>query len=120
MSSAQAPYRGRVQAQGDDIDKKHLGGYSEPWAQHTPVTDDEGFEFLAKLEGQCKKHELELRKIPFSKAKRFIKRASEQGGVEPEGQPRSFYNKTDSKYHNVRVDIEIISGLTFIPAKQSK
>lgn len=122
MSSEQPDYRGRVQAQGDDIDKKkHSGGYSESWAQHTPVTDVEGFEFLAKLEGQCNKSQLEIRRIPFSRARRFIKVASEGGGVTPESQPRSYYyNKHDKKYSNVRVDIEISSGSTFIPTKQSK
>lgn len=59
--------------------------------------------------------------MPFNRARRFIKVASELNGVEPEGQPRSYYyNPNDPKYHNVRVDIEIISGKTFIPAKQSK
>ncbi|MEA5575822.1 hypothetical protein [Anabaena sp. UHCC 0451] len=40
MSSSQAPYRGAVQAQGDDITKK--GGYTCSWAEDKPVTDEEG------------------------------------------------------------------------------
>ena len=44
-------FRGRVQAQGDDIKKK--GGYSQAWAQDISVTDQEGLEFLAKIEAQC-------------------------------------------------------------------
>ncbi|HBE20047.1 MAG TPA: hypothetical protein DEG17_00805 [Cyanobacteria bacterium UBA11149] len=101
---SQAPYRGRVQAQGDDIEKD--GGYSCPWAQNVPVTDRDGLSFLAKIEEQCTKSQKAQRKQAFAKAKRFVKLASEQGGVRPEAQPRSFQ---DSKrtVSNARVDIEI-------------
>lgn len=109
-------FRGRVQAQGDDIKKK--GGYSQAWAQDISVTDQEGLEFLAKIEAQCTESQRELRKSPFKRARRFIENASKQGGVGPESQPGSFYyKKDDKKYSNVRVDIEIASGLTFIPVK---
>ncbi|MFE1746639.1 hypothetical protein [Coleofasciculus sp. H7-2] len=120
MSSSQAPYpyRGRVQAQGEDIQQD--GGYSHPWAQNNPVTDQDGLSFLAKIEGQCSEPQKALRKIPFAKARRFVKQASEQGGVGPETQPHSFQDpKRDRrKYNSVRVDIEIVSGLTFVPLKK--
>ncbi|MFN9867942.1 MAG: hypothetical protein ACK568_12905, partial [Pseudanabaena sp.] len=109
-----------VQAQGDDIDKKkHPGGYSESWARHTPVTDVEGFEFLAKLEGQCSESEKAQRKQAFVKAKRFIKNASNSGGVDPNSQPHSFQDLKRT-VSNARVDIEIISGKTFIPIEQKQ
>ena len=66
MSNAQEPYRGRLQAQGKDI--KQDGGYSQPWARHTPVTDQEGFEFLDKIERQCSESERAERKQAFAKA----------------------------------------------------
>lgn len=118
MSSSQEPYRGRVQAQGDDIEQD--GGYSCSWAQDKPVTDREGLSFLAKIEAQCNDHQKELRKVPFAKARRFVKQASQQGGVGPEAQPPSFQDpKRDRrKYNSVRVDIEIISGLTFVPFQE--
>jgi len=118
MSSSQAPYRGRVQAQGEDIEQD--GGYSYPWAQTKPVTDQDGLSFLAKIEEQCSELQKALRKIPFAKARRFVKQASEQGGVGPEAQPHSFQDpKRDRrKYNSVRVDIEIQSGLTFVPLKK--
>ena len=119
MSSSQAPYRGRVQAQGEDIQQD--GGYSYPWAQNNPVTDQEGLLFLSKIEGQCSEPQKTLRKVPFAKAKRFVKQASEQGGVGPEAQPHSFQDpKLERKYSSVRVDIEIGSGLTFIPSKKAQ
>lgn len=117
MSSSQAPYRGRVQAQGEDI-QQH-GGYSCPWAKSEPVTDQEGLSFLDKIEGECSDSQQALRKMPFKRARRFVENASKQGGVGPEAQPGSFYyRKDDKKYSSVRVDIEIGSGKTFIPVEQ--
>ncbi|MFM6082694.1 MAG: hypothetical protein ACKPCI_29980 [Dolichospermum sp.] len=48
MSSSQAPYRGAVQAQGDDITKR--GGYTRSWAEEKPVTDEEGLDLLRKYQ----------------------------------------------------------------------
>jgi len=117
MSSSSAPYRGRVQAQGDDIEQE--GGYSYPWAQSEPVTDEEGLKFLDIIKEQCSKSQQAKRKQAFAKAKRFVENASEQGGVGPEAQPHSFQdrNRTVKK---ARVDIEINRGLTFIPATEKK
>jgi hypothetical protein len=113
----QAPFRGRVQAQGDDINQH--GGYSSSWAQQIPVTDEDGLSFLAKIEEQCNESQQFHRKQAFDKAKNFIKNASKQGGVGPESQPHPFQ---DPKYKilKARVDIEIHCGLTFIPMKKAK
>ena len=117
MSSSQAPCRGRVQAQGDDIEQD--GGYSYPWAQKDPISDRDGLSFLANIEEQCSDSQKAERKQAFVKAKRFVDNASKQGGVGPESQPHSFQ---DSKrtVKNARVDIEIRSGLTFVPFKEAK
>jgi len=117
MSSSQAPYRGVVQAQGDDITKK--GGYTRAWAENNPVTDEEGLSFLAKIEGECSNSELVERKQAFAKAKRFVKNATQQGGVGPESQPHSFQDPKRT-VSNARVDIEIRSGITFIPKKSAE
>jgi len=97
MSSSSEPYRGRVQAQGDDIQQE--GGYSCSW--------------------QCSECQREERKQAFRKAERFVTNASEQGGVTPEAQPHSFQD-SKRKTKNARVDIEIRSGLTFIPSPQTE
>jgi len=117
MSSSSAPYRGRVQAQGDDIEQK--GGYSCSWAQSEPVTDREGLSFLAKIKAECNQSQQAERKQAFIRAERFVKSAGQLGGVGPEAQPRSFkdHNRT---VKNARVDIEITLGLTFIPATDKK
>jgi hypothetical protein len=117
MSSSQAPYRGSVQAQGDDIKKK--GGYTRSWAEDKPVTDEEGLSFLANIEGECSNSEKAQRKQAFAKARRFVKKASQQGGVEPESQPHSFQDPKRT-VGNARVDIEIRSGITFIPTQQAE
>ena len=112
MSSSQAPYRGAVQAQGDDITKK--GGYTSSWAEDKPITDEEGLSFLAKIQEECSNSQKVERKGAFAKAKNFVKRASQQGGVGPESQPHSFQDPKRT-VSNARVDIEIRSGITFIP-----
>jgi hypothetical protein len=40
MSSLEMPYRGRVQAQGNDI--YITGGYSHSWSENLPVTEQQG------------------------------------------------------------------------------
>lgn len=119
MPSATSPYRGRVQAQGADIDIDQKGGYSQSWARSEPVTDVEGLDFLAKIEGQCSKAQKKERESLFDRARRFVERASEQGGVPPEAQPRSFRDPKRT-IPDARVDIEIDSGITFVPANKQK
>jgi hypothetical protein len=117
MSSSETPYRGRLQAQGEDIKKD--GGYSYPWAQNIPVTDEEGLLFLSKIELQCSESQHAQRKQAFAKAKRFINNASKEGGVGPESQPHSFQD-SKRRIKDARVDIEISIGLTFVPSKKEK
>ncbi len=112
MSSLPALYRGRVQAQGDDISV--TGGYSHSWAENCPITEQQGLIFIDKIEEQCTSPQIAERERAFYKARRFVRNASKQGGVCPEGQPHSFQDPK-RKVYNARVDIEIASGLTFIP-----
>ncbi len=111
-----APFRGRVQAQGDDI--RQDGGYSESWAQDIPVTDQQGLDFLDKIERKCNESQKRERKQAFIKAKNFVERASELGGVDAY-LTRSFKDRKRS-VSNARVDIEVHDGLTFIPVEQTK
>jgi len=118
MSGAQAPFHGRVQAQGYDIVQN--GGYSHPWAQNTPITAQEGLEFLVKIEEQCNQSQKLERKTAFIKAKRFVKQVGEQGGIGIASEKHSLsFQDPKRTIHNARVDIETI-GKTFIPIGQSK
>jgi hypothetical protein len=120
MPSANSPYRGRVQAQGADIDIDQKGGYSESWARSEPVTDVEGLDFLAKIEGQCSKAQKKERESLFRRARRFVKNAGEQGGVPPEAQPHPFEDPKRRTIFDARVDIEIKTGITFVPINKPK
>ncbi|PZV27239.1 MAG: hypothetical protein DCF12_05435 [Snowella sp.] len=117
MPSAKPPYRGRFQAQGEDIDIYQKGGYSHSWARDQPVTEVEGLEFLANIKKECNDSQQNQRSSAFEKAENCIKRASETGGVEPMGKPISM-NFFDRKrtIRNARVDLEIHRGKTFIPS----
>lgn len=119
MSSAQLPYRGRVQAQGADIDVDQKGGYSQSWAKSEPVTDVEGLDFLAKIEADCNEAQRKVREVPFKKARCFVQNASKVGGVSPDAQPPSFQDPKRN-IPDARVDIEIHSGITFFPANKQK
>jgi len=119
MSSANPPYRGRVQAQGADIDINQKGGYSQSWARSEPITDVEGLNFLAKIEGQCSKAQKKERESLFKRARRFVQNAGKAGGVLPEAQPHRFEDPKRT-IPDARVEIEIHSGITFVPADKQK
>jgi hypothetical protein len=119
MSNSQASHRGRIQAQGDDLNRKQKGGYSRSWAQNQPITDQEGLSFLDEIKAQCNQSEQKERKMAFKKAKQFIMNASKQGGVGPESQPPSFKDR-NPKPTNARVDIEIKKGSAFIPYQKKE
>jgi hypothetical protein len=73
---------------------------------------------FANIKEQCGECQREEWKQAFRKAERFVTNAGEQGGVTPETQPHSFQD-SKRKTKNARVDIEIRSGLTFIPSPQT-
>jgi hypothetical protein len=116
MPTTPQPYRGSVQAQGDDINED--GGYTHSWARDTPVTDEEGLRFLGKIKEQCNDSQKKERSSAFVRAENFIRNASQNGGVSPESQPHSFQNPKRT-ISNARVDIEIRKGLTFVPAQNT-
>ena len=94
--------RGRIQAQGGGIDK------SEPWAQGTPPTVEQGLELLDALKGQLSVKEFQAREQAFRRAERFIINAGQGGGVGPPGQ--SFLEQGTK---DIRIDIDIFSGTAF-------
>ncbi|GBF81163.1 hypothetical protein [Aphanothece sacrum] len=69
------------------------------FSQETPEVPDvrylDNFSSLThkrNIEGQCNESQQAQRNMAFAKAKRFVKNASQQGGVGPEAQPPSFQN----------------------------
>lgn len=97
-------YRGRIQAQGGGLEK------SVPWAQKTPPTVAQGLSMLNDLKMLLSKKELNDRARSFDRAERFIINAGNGGGALPPGASFLMLGTKD-----VRVDIEIQSGVAFVP-----
>ncbi len=96
-------HRGRIQAQGENLEA------SEAWSQNKPPTKNDGLTMLDRLKNKIPKFEVNKRKKAFLKASRFI----EQGPHEVVNSPvkRSFKVKGTKRE---RVDIEIQKGEAFV------
>lgn len=97
-------HRGRIQAQGDGLEE------SESWNENTPITHADGIAKKTKLKGKLSKRELNVRVDAFNKAKTFIDRARDEGGVTAEVSKTYMVKGEDKK----RVDIEVRAGEAFV------
>lgn len=97
-------HRGRIQAQGDGLEE------SESWSENTPITHSVGLAKKEDLKNKLSRRELNLRADAFNKAKKFIDRAGDAGGVTAEVS-KTYMVKSEAQK---RVDIEVISGEAFI------
>lgn len=95
-------HRGRIQAQGEGLEK------SVSWAQDEPLTREEGLNLLERLIKMLTRQEFERREKPFEEAKRYIEGV--QGGADAV-KKKSFRNL---RSRDARVDIEILSGKAFV------
>ena len=96
-------HRGRIQAQGENLEA------SESWSQNKAPTKEDGLNMLEKLRNKIPKKEAKKRESAFKKAEKFIKRASEIGGIDAPSE--TTFAKMDSEE---RIDIEIKKGKAFI------
>lgn len=85
---------------------------SEAWAQALPLTAVDGKAMLRRLQARLPPRELGMRLQAMVAANAFIDRCEVVGGV-PAQVRRSFNVSGDRQ--NRRVDIEIISGVAFVP-----
>jgi len=99
---AEKKHRGRIQAQGGELEK------SAKWAQDEPLTKSEGLALLSELKSKLSKKEFQDRADQFAEAERYIQNI--QGGADAV-KKKSFRNR---KTQNIRVDIEILAGTAFI------
>lgn len=96
--------RGRLQAQGDDLEK------SEHWATDSIVTKIDGNVMLENLKDQLTRAELSARSLALQKAKRMIDNAPPAG---IQGQiKKSYYNSPQNR--EIRIDVEINAGTAFV------
>jgi hypothetical protein len=94
-------HRGRIQAQGNGVEK------SVTWSQDEPLSREQGKTLLQQLKSQLSDKEHAERAEQFDQAERYIEGAN---GI-PAPERRTFQNR---KTKDVRVDIEVLAGRAFI------
>ena len=94
-------HRGRIQAQGNGVEK------SVTWSQDEPLSREQGKTLLQQLKGQLSEKEHAERAEQFEQAERYIEGAN---GI-PAPERRTFQNR---KTKDVRVDIEVLAGRAFV------
>lgn len=97
-------HRGRIQAQGNGLEK------SESWSKDEPLTKQDGLGLLNKLWSKLSKKEKKERIKQYEDAKRYIENV--KGGVDATVK-KTFRNR---KTKDTRIDIEILAGTAFIIA----
>lgn len=105
-------HRGRLQVQGDDMDKE----LSSPWSQDTPFPASLAITQLESLRTQCCRTILTLRAQAFQKAERYITNARHQDGLHAPVMKTFRNDNLPQKNKTARVDIEVIEGIAFINA----
>jgi hypothetical protein len=102
----QISHRGRIQAQGKDLEE------SEAWSQDKPITLQEGVNLLDVLKNKLDVSDRNLRLDAFERCKTFMEHLHSQGGwnVKKAGKP---FKKSFPVQGPERVDLEIQSGEAF-------
>lgn len=102
-------HRGRIQAQGDRLQK------SVTWGQDTPLTLAEGLALLDKLYAQLSPAERESRRGAFSQVEQWMIRAYEAKGLD--AVVSDSFPKPNKSKTGIRIDIEILSGSAFVSGR---
>lgn len=95
------PHRGRIQAQGKDLEK------SVSWAQDEPLSKEDALNLLDKLKKLLTPKELKEREKQIRQAKRYIENVN--GGVDAI-KKKAFVNVKEK----TRIDIEVLGGTAFV------
>jgi hypothetical protein len=96
-------HRGRFQAQGGGVEE------SIAWAQDVAPTVGEGLQMLNQLADKLAPTERRKRSEAFDKARAYVKRAGEHGGVD------AVDRKSWPRGSDIRVDLEVLIGRAFVP-----
>jgi hypothetical protein len=103
-----AQNRGRLQAQGPDIEEP---GPAFAWAQSRPPSKVAAQAGLHTMQQACTKSQLARRTVAFSEAGTFVAAGPYEA---PPPVLRSFFNRNlPSKFRSCRVDVEIWKGGAF-------
>ena len=100
------PHRGRIQAQGGGTER------SVSWAQDKPPTTEDGLRLVTDLIAKLTAAEFNERAPAFEKAREFITRAGEHGGVD------AVISKSWAVRGAIRVDLEVKVGKAFVPNQE--
>ena len=95
-------HRGRIQAQGEGLEK------SVSWSQDDPLTKDQGRALLHKLDDQLTPAERRRREKQLAEARRYIEQTN--GGIDAL-KKKTFRNRQS---RDARIDIEVLSGTAFV------
>ena len=101
-----ARHRGRLQAQGPRTEQ------SQSWSQDDPLTASDGQKLLRKLAESLSQSERIERRVAFEKAHGWIAAAAGKGGVNAPVS-KKFWDLKGPR--DIRVDIEVWTGLAFVP-----
>jgi hypothetical protein len=85
-----------------------------PWDQDTPPTDLEGYQMLDELHAKLTPAEQRERERAFAEARSYIAQVAAAGGAStPPRVSKSFPRK--ALKGGIRVDIEVLAGMAFVP-----
>ena len=115
-------HRGRLQVQCDDIvghNEAKNDTLSWNWARNSPLPVWEALAELSNLKAKLNKKQLKLRDEAFRKVERYIQNAAVSGGVyaytQRTFQNRGFADSDKEVERHARVDIEVKTGIAFVP-----
>jgi len=100
-------HRGRFQVQGKNLED------SNSWAQDVPLLAITGIELLNDLHGRLRASDASIRSKGFSKCRRFIAAARENGGVNISSMGKPLI-KSFPRNFTERLDLEVHLGAVFI------
>ena len=110
-------HRGRLQAQGPDIEQDRAGNghgnISRGWAQNQPYLASKAYTDLEAIRTDLTGPQADARRFAFAKARIFIQRAQSQGGLD-HPVSATFPRLKRSDTAGVRVDIEVKAGRAFV------
>ena len=104
------PHRGRFQAQGDHLEK------SRSWSRDSPLPASQAHALLKALYEDLSPAERRDREATFADAHEYIDRAAKAGGVSADPLTiKKTYTPRNARRRQLRVDIEVLAGLAFVP-----
>jgi hypothetical protein len=107
--AAEAPHRGRIQAQGAGVEK------SVSWNRQTPPSESEMMAMVQQLEAKLTPSELRARERAFIDLREYIRRAVMKDGT---GIIRSKRFPFDA-VGGIRLDLEVLKGTAAVADKKS-